>query len=105
MIVEATAESFSEDVSTGTVLVDFYGKTCGPCRTIGMILKASEREFADMGVKIVKVDVGECVEAAEQFGVSSIPSVHLLIDGNRVDGFVGMRTKKQIMDIVQGALK
>jgi len=104
-MIKAMADSFRDEVATGAVLVDFYGKTCGPCRAMEMILKNSEENFNKAGLKIIKVDVDECPAIAEEFGVSAIPSMHILVDGERVDGFVGMRTRAQIVSIVEDALR
>ncbi len=101
MIVEATADNFNEETSSGIVLIDFYGSACSPCETLGMILKAARKEFKELNVKVVKADVQECSGAALEYAVASVPSVHLVIDGVKVDSFVGMRTKQQIIELIE----
>ena len=39
MIKELVKEEFTADLSEGSVLVDFYSKTCGPCKMLSFILK------------------------------------------------------------------
>jgi len=104
-MIEATSDSFQEETSTGRVLVDFHGQSCAPCRAMGMILKNCEQELEEKCIRIVKVDINECPDIAEDFGVSSIPAICILENGERVDGFVGMRTKGQIMSVIDGALR
>jgi thioredoxin 1 len=104
-MIDATSESFNEEISIGNVLVDFHGQSCAPCRAMGMILKNCQQEFDDMNVKVVKVDINECPEIAQRFGVSSIPTIQVFVDGEPIEGFVGMKTKGQVISIIEEALK
>lgn len=75
----ATDETYQELVSEGVVLVDFFGKTCGPCKMLARVLEELEDEFPF--VNIVKVDVDECHETANRFQISGIPDLYYYKDG------------------------
>ena len=64
------------------VLVDFYADWCGPCKTMAPILQEVK---SDMGgkVRIVKVDVDKNPQAAQKFGVQSIPTLILFKEGKQ----------------------
>ena len=75
----ATDETYAELVSEGFVLVDFFGKTCGPCKMLAMVLEELEDEFPF--INIVKVDVDECPKTSEQFKINGIPDLYYYKDG------------------------
>ena len=52
--------------------------------------------------KICKVDVDNDTELAMTFGVSSIPMLAVLKDGNIVNKSVGARPKAQILAMLEG---
>lgn len=83
----ATDENFGELVSEGVVLVDFFGKTCVPCKMLSAVLEELEDEFPF--IQIVKVDVDECPKTSEQFRINGIPDLYYYKDGKIVAHEVG----------------
>ena len=47
MIKELVKEEFTADLSQGSVLVDFYSKTCGPCKMLSFILKDIDKKIGE----------------------------------------------------------
>lgn len=92
----ATDATFDELVREGIVLVDFFGKTCGPCKMLAAVLEEIEDEFPF--INIVKVDVDECPETSERFKVNGIPDTYFYKDGEIVAREVGFGSKEMIMD-------
>ncbi len=77
------------------VLVDFWAEWCGPCKAIAPALEELNKEFAGK-LKIVKVNVDESPELAQEFGIRSIPTL-LVIKGGKVEGqMVGAMSKAQL---------
>ena len=93
---------FSENVlnSKGLVLVDFWAEWCGPCRQLGPILEAIDEEMGG-DVTIYKMNVDDSPETASQFGIRSIPTMFLFIDGKQVDTKVGLNTQSTISSWIE----
>ncbi len=98
-IVNATDQSFNNEVGSGLVLADFWAPWCGPCKMIAPVLEELDSEMSDK-VKIVKVDVDENQETAGKFGVMSIPTLILFKDGEAVDKVVGFQPKEALAELV-----
>ena len=100
-IIHVTNENFDEiKNSAKPVLLDFFATWCGPCRMVGPILEEIAEERDD--VVIGKIDVDECPELAKAYGVSSIPTLVLLKDGEEIDRALGARPKDSILDFIEG---
>lgn len=96
---EVTEENFTEAVSEGVVLVDFHAEWCNPCKMLGFVLE--EVSKTDPPFEIVKVNIEDNVELADQFDVRSIPTLVVLKDGQKVDQYDGPPpTQSIIMDLV-----
>lgn len=81
-ITYATDENYDDLVSEGVVLVDFFGKTCGPCKMLARVLEEIDDEFPF--VNIVKVDVDDCPKRSEEFEINGIPDLYYYKDGKVV---------------------
>lgn len=78
-IINTTDANFKQDVSAGTVLVDFWAPWCGPCKMLAPILDEIAAERDD--VQIVKLDVDQSVTVKEEYGIMSIPTMAVFVDG------------------------
>src|SRR3954468_13954550 len=98
-MIDVTLENFETEViatsMTQPVLVDFWAPWCGPCKVIGPILEKLEAEY-DGRFKLVKIDSDQEQQLSAAFGIRSIPTVILLMNGQPVDGFMGALPEGQI---------
>ena len=94
-VTTVTKENFKAFTqSEKPVLLDFWASWCGPCRMVGPVVEEIARERTDVAVG--KVNVDEEMELAMQFGVSSIPTLVVLKNGQTVARAVGYRPKAEI---------
>jgi len=98
-IVEVTDQTFSDEVKSGTVLVDFWAPWCGPCKMIAPVLEELDKEIGDR-VKIAKVNVDDNPESASRFGVMSIPTLIVFKNGEPVDKIIGFQPKDALKSVV-----
>jgi thioredoxin 1 len=69
------------------VIVDFHAEWCGPCKLLTPKLR--EQLKNSKSFKLVKINVDEHEEIAEEFGISGIPAVYLIKNGKVVMNFSG----------------
>ncbi|HEY4470840.1 MAG TPA: thioredoxin [Stellaceae bacterium] len=82
------------------VIVDFWAPWCGPCKQLGPVLEKVVRG-ANGAVRMVKLNIDENPEIAQQMRIQSIPAVYAFKDGRPVDGFVGALPESQVKQFVQ----
>lgn len=81
-------------------LVDFYADWCGPCRMVAPTVEEIAAERTD--INVVKVNVDNSPELAIRYGVSSIPTLILFKNGEPTNKAVGVRSKAQLIDMIDG---
>ena len=101
-IIKTTNSQFEEQVlkSRVPVLVDFWATWCGPCRAQNPILEELAGAFEGK-LTIAKVNVDEEPALAEQYGVTSIPTLMIFIKGEPVETLVGVRSKDELAKYFQ----
>ena len=98
-MIDVTVENFEAEVIAASmqvpVLVHFWAPWCGPCKSLGPVLEKLETEYAGR-FKLVKIDSDQEQQIAGMFGIRSIPTCVLLMNGQPVDGFMGAQPEGQV---------
>lgn len=101
--IDGTSANFKNEVldCPSFVLVDFWATWCGPCQMLAPILDEIGKELGDK-VKIVKVDVDSESQLAQDYNVSSIPTVIIFKNGQVIDTIIGFRQKQDYLKVLNG---
>ena len=104
VIKDTTAATFVQDVIEASqetpVIVDFWATWCGPCKQLTPVLENVVRA-ARGAVNLVKVDIDQNQQIAQQLRIQSVPTVYAFYKGRPVDGFQGAVPESQVKEFVQ----
>jgi len=91
-------EQLNDLSKEGIVVIDFWASWCGPCRQ--MVPVFEELSKTNENVKFLKVNVDSVGEAAQQYGVRSIPQFTFLKNGEHADKKLGSNPSSVMQEII-----
>lgn len=93
-----TDATFAAEIAASTIplLVDFWAEWCGPCKQIAPILEEIAGE-TDGKLQIVKLNIDENPAAAQNAGITSIPTMNVYVDGKVVKQIIGAKPKQAML--------
>jgi thioredoxin 2 len=75
------------------VLVDCWAPWCGPCHAVAPVLEELANRYAGR-VKIVKLNLDDNPGVGSRFGISSVPTLMLVKNGQVMETLVGAQPKE-----------
>ncbi len=95
-----TSQNYDQLVTNATcpVLLDFWATWCGPCKMIAPVIEEIAEERAD--ILVGKIDVDEERELAIRFGITSIPTLIVMQNGQKKAQMLGFRPKEDILKML-----
>ena len=104
-VIELTDITFDELVrqSSEPVLVDFWAPWCGPCKMMAPVLEDVASEYQGRA-KVCKLNTDESRDSAMEFGIQAIPTLILFKDGELQKKWVGLTSKKIIVEALDELL-
>ncbi len=100
-VIHVDSSNFEEIVlkSEKTVLIDFWATWCGPCRMLAPIIDEVAAEHPEYVV--CKIDVDKDGTLAKQFGITNIPTLIVMKNGEQVNKSVGVIPKEKILKLLE----
>ena len=95
-------DNFEEKVlkSDKPVILDLWASWCGPCKMLAPVVE--ELSEAHPEVLVGKVNVDEEPELADRFGVTAIPMLVLVKNGEVAKTAVGYQSRQQLEEALLG---
>jgi thioredoxin 1 len=96
--ISKTSESaFKHDVLEASlpVLVDFTAVWCQPCKMLEPFVKQLAEEWGDR-VKVLKLDVDDSPQVAQDYDVMGVPTLILFKSGKAVERVTGFQPKDRL---------
>lgn len=102
-VVYVNNATITPDKTLPTV-IDFNATWCGPCRRFAPIFEEVAKEYKGKAI-FMSVDVDNSPSAAQQFEVSAIPQVSILLPDGTYTSAVGFMEKEQFIEFLSTAVK
>ncbi|WP_346670236.1 thioredoxin [uncultured Subdoligranulum sp.] len=96
MVHEVHKNDLTQAQAADVAVLDFNATWCNPCRMLAPVLEAASEELEGKAL-FYGIDVDENPALAQQFGISSIPALVVLKNGQPVARQVGFMPKVTLM--------
>ncbi|MBN8834389.1 MAG: thioredoxin [Niastella sp. SCN 39-18] len=102
MALELTDSNFQTEVinSDKLTVIDFWAEWCGPCRAIGPVIEELSKEYEGK-VKVGKLNVDKNPQVSMNYGITNIPAILFIKNGEVVDKLVGAQPKANFVKKIE----
>ncbi|MDO5538202.1 MAG: thioredoxin family protein [Desulfovibrionaceae bacterium] len=94
MITEIDTPTYDAMDKKGVMALEFYSKTCGPCKMLAFVLKDVAKNDPDF--PIYQIDFNANEELKNRCGVKGFPTLLFMKDGVEVSRLEGLQQKPAI---------
>ena len=99
--LEITDSTFDELIQGDKpVLVDFWAEWCGPCRAIGPVIEDLSTQYEGK-VNVGKVNLDYNPEISVKYGITSVPAILFIKNGEVVDKLIGAQPKANFVKKIE----
>ncbi len=99
MITEISQKDFKALDLHVPMLVEFYSKTCGPCKMLAFVLKDITKSMPEF--PIYTIDFDENIELKEELGVKGFPTMLFFKNNEEVQRMEGLQQKPAIIKAIE----
>lgn len=99
MITEITENDYPSLDQDAPKLIEFYSKTCGPCKMLSFVLKDIAKQKPEFPIYIIDFD--ENRDLKERLGVKGFPTMLFFKDGTEVSRLEGLKQKPAIIKAIE----
>ncbi len=92
---------FDKAIENGVVVVDFFATWCGPCKMLAPVFDEASQE---VDATFVKVDIDQSLEIAQRFNITTVPTMMIFKNGQKVASMVGFMPKEKLVEKVKSHL-
>ena len=98
-----THAELDPEIASGAVLLDFFSRTCGPCKMLAFVLQNIDKSLGEK-VKFVKIPFEDNKDLVTEYGVEGYPTIVMLKDGKEVGRKAGLQQQPVIVSLINEAL-
>lgn len=99
MITEITEKEYESLDQAAPKLIEFYSKTCGPCKMLSFVLKDISKQKPEFPIYIIDFDENQKLK--ERLGVKGFPTMLFFKDGKEVSRMEGLKQKPAIFKAIE----
>jgi|WetSurMetagenome_2_1015567.scaffolds.fasta_scaffold00022_26 thioredoxin 1 len=82
------------------VAFDLYADWCGPCKVLEPVLDKIAAAYKGK-VLFYRINIDQIPEAAQKFGVTSIPKVVFMKNGSVAASLIGLQPEEAYVDVIK----
>lgn len=99
MIQEINTEEYDNMDKAGPMLVEFYSKTCGPCKMLAFVLKDISKKNPDFNM--YTIDFDENKDLKERLEVKGFPTMLFMKGNEEINRLTGLKQKPAIIKEIE----